>query len=116
MALPLYDITDHAMLTDAAKALSPEDLLAHNIAAEFVLRFADFTPFTAGSDNFARAQVAVAMQVSFQVECGIEAFVLSSFRRGSRAGDFRRGARNMTVVHPTARKIASKLRQAATGG
>ena len=114
--MSLYNIIGHPMLSDAALQLGETELEAHAIAAEFVLKLTDFAaPSDTTSDNYHRGQAAVAMQVSYQVECGIEAFILTSFSRGTRSTIFRRGGHNMSPTHPLARRIASKLRTAALG-
>jgi len=111
-----YDVTGHPMLTDGAEELGPTELAKHAEAAELLLKISslDIVVFTEGSERYRHAQTAVALQVSYQVATGIEAFMLSSLTRARRTLNFRKGQRNMSVTHPMAKKIANSLRRGAT--
>lgn len=101
----------HAMLSTAAKALGPTELATHSRIAETILGLLSFTAFdqTSSPDEFSRAQDAVALQVSYQVESGIDAFLLQNLGRGGRNLTFR-GGRRMPTSHPLARKIVQAIR------
>lgn len=109
----LYDITDHPLLTEEAAQLGPTELNAHARMAETLLGLLTFTAFdpTTDADNYARATDAVALQVSYQVEAGIEAFLTTSDRRGGRSKTFR-GRGRMPPVHSAARKIINAIKPA----
>ncbi len=110
--MAIYMIDNHPLLSEDARKLNSTELDAHARVAETLLKFTTFTPFSADTalDSYNRASDAVALQVSFQVESGVEAFVLASWARGARTKNYRKGQRNMPVVHPIARKIATALR------
>lgn len=107
----LYDILDHPLLSDGAKDLDSAELATHARVAETLLGLLKFTAFAEGTDFYDRATDAVALQVSFQVEAGIEAFILTHETRGARKKDFR-GRGRMPPIHPTARKIVSGIKPA----
>lgn len=111
----IYDITGHPMLTGKAALLDSTELAAHAEVAEILLKFHTFTAFEAGTDDYKRAASAIAMQVSFQVESGVEAFVMASLHRGGRNFSFRKGNRNMPPTHNIAKKTANALRRIALG-
>lgn len=115
----LYDITAHPLLSDETNHLSETALSAQARVAETLLGLLKFTPFSPVSqpDLYSRASDAVALQVNYQVESGIDAFILSSMSRGGRANTFR-GGRRMPPIHGLAKKIVSSIRpvgSAATG-
>ena len=115
--MSMYEITNHPLLSEEALKLGATALDANARVAEMLLKLTTFAAFDANTsaDNYNRATDAVALQVSFQVESGIDAFVLASWQRGGRGKNYRRGSRNMPVVHPMARKIATALRNIALG-
>lgn len=111
----LYDITNHPLLSDDAQDLGPTSLDAQGRVAETLLGLQDFTPFdaTTQADLYARATDAVALQVSYQVEAGMDAFILTQLTKGGRSVAFR-GGRRMPIIHGLAKKIVSKIRPTTT--
>lgn len=107
-----YDVTDHPLLTDEAKQLGSETLEAQADVAEELLGLLLYPEFAAGSAKYKSAQNAVALQVSYQVECGMDAFISASIARGARGNRFR-GATRMPLVHGQARRIVSRIRPKA---
>ncbi len=105
----LYDIIDHPLLTDDARDLEPLDLEAHVRVAETLLGLLKFTAFAAGTDFYARASDAVALQVNYQAAAGIDAFTMANERRGARSMTYR-GRTRMPPIHPMARKIISGIK------
>jgi hypothetical protein len=104
-----YDVTNHPLLSDDAKALGSESLEAHGRVAEQVLGLYNFTAFESGTDEYKSAQDAVALQVNYQVEAGIDAFVAASVSRGARSKTFR-GGKRMPMIHGMARRIVSRIK------
>lgn len=109
----IYDVLNHKLLSDAAKDLEPDELETHARVAETLLGLLKFSPFAVDTDSYLRAADAVALQISFQVESGIEAFILTHETRGARTRDYR-GRGRMPPIHPTARKIISAIKPSAT--
>lgn len=107
----LYDITGHPLLSDDAKELGADSLDAQGRVAETLLGLLAFTPFDQTNDpaNYARATDAVALQVSYQVEAGLDAFILMSLAKGGRSASFR-GGRRMPTIHGIAKKIVSQIK------
>lgn len=108
--MPLYDPTNHPLLSPAVQRLDPEALAAHADAAEALLgrsgvALAD-TAFEDGSTNYLWARLAVVYQVNYQVEAGTDAELLSSMSRGARSVSFRDDA---GIVSPRARALVSRL-------
>lgn len=99
-----YDITGNALLT---VTLGPTELAAHQQVASDLLGFTAVTEFT--DEKKARAENAMSLQVVYQVEAGINAFLLASERRGARWQTYRGGNRKMPPIHPLAKKLATAL-------
>jgi hypothetical protein len=79
---PIYDVTDHPLLSDKAQALEgyPAELDAHVMVAETILGLVG----TAYTDDLGeRATAAVARQVNLQVEVGVPA--LKAKTQGARS-------------------------------
>lgn len=111
----LYDVADHPLLSEEAAQLGPSELNAHARVAETLLGLLAFPAFdaTTATDKYDRATDAVAMQISYQVAAGIEAFLANSDRRGQRTRNFR-GRGRMPPVHSMAKKIISAIKPATT--
>lgn len=107
----LYDITQHPLLSDEAQKLGIESLMSHARVAETLLGMLSFTPFDVVSqaDLYSRASDAVALQVSYQVEAGVDAFILSQLIKGGRQTMFR-GKGRMPIIHGIAKKIVSSIK------
>lgn len=112
--MPRYDPAGHELLTPAAKRLDPTSLSAEADTAEDLLRrgssrLAD-TEFEPGTPDYKRAVRAVAYQVNYQVEAGVDGEVYGSGSRGGRQFGFRGGVLNpMPVVSPRAQAIVDGL-------
>lgn len=109
----LYTIDAHPLLSQEAKTLGVDTLEAHARVAETMLGLLNFTAFdpVTDPDKYARATDAVALQVSYQVEAGMDAFVLSSHTRGGRTLTYRgAGVRRMPTIHSLAKKIVSQIK------
>lgn len=106
-----YDITDHPLLSDDARDLGPNSLDAQARVAETLLGLLTFTAFSVvtQADLYSRAQDAVALQVNYQVEAGLDAFILMSLAKGGRSMSFR-GGRRMPTIHGIAKKIVSQIK------
>lgn len=111
----LYDVTDHPLLSDDARLLDVDPLTAQARVAETLLGLLDFPPFdkVTSLDLYSRAQDAVALQVSYQVDAGLDAFILSQMTKGGRSLSFR-GGRRMPIIHSLAKKIVSKIKPATS--
>ena len=107
----LYDVSDHPLLSDDARLLEPNNLDAQARVAETLLGLLLFSPFNriTDADKYNRASDAVALQVSYQVEAGLDAFILSELIKGGRQTKFR-GGRRMPIIHGVAKKIVSQIR------
>ncbi len=104
----IYDVTGHAKLSQAAHALAPDLLAAEAIVAETVLGLVG-TAYT--EEKYDRAAVAVALQISYQVDADIEGFILQSASRGGRSVSYRTaGKKGLPIAHPLAKKIADSLK------
>jgi hypothetical protein len=110
--MPLYDITDHPLLSPAVQNLGPETLAAHTEVAEALLRLSELAVFAAATTEYTQATNALALQVNFQVESGLDAYILQSLTRGARSQTFRGGKRHLTV-HPQAARIMRLLNPVA---
>lgn len=106
-----YDVTAHPLLSEEAQDLGPATLDAQARVAETLLGLLDFTAFdpVTQADQYARASDAVALQVSYQVEAGMDAFILANQAKGGRSQTYR-GGRRMPIIHSLAKKIVSKIK------
>jgi hypothetical protein len=109
----LYDVADHPLLSEEAAQLGSLELGAQARMAETLLGLLAFTAFDpiTDQDKYDRATDAVALQVSYQVAAGIEAFLSILDRRGLRIRHYR-GRGRMPPVHSAAKKIISAIRPA----
>lgn len=98
----LYDVTAHVLLSGGAKYLTPTELDAHASVAESLLGFAGLSVFS--GESLDKAKQAVALQVSFQVEGGIDAAVVQSKTEGVRSMTYR-----ADLVHRMALVIAQSI-------
>lgn len=110
-----YSVTNHPLLSERASRLAAPELEAHNRVAEILIGLWKFAAFTevGDPDKFAQATDAVAMQVNYQVESGIEAFILSNLVRGKREFVYRNGRHRMNPVHSMAKKIVNAIKPQA---
>lgn len=106
-----YDISNHPLLSSDAQQLGADSLDAQARIAETLLGLLTFTAFDRLTqlDLYERATDAVALQVSYQVDAGLDAFILSELVKGGRQATFR-GGRRMPIIHGMAKKIVSQIR------
>lgn len=78
----LYDIDDHPFLTGKSKALESEVLHSQQLLAENLLGLSAYDVFTDQAD-IDNATLAIAMQINFQVEQGLDPFVQKSASSGN---------------------------------
>lgn len=111
----LYDIADHPLLSEEAAQLGSLELGAQARMAETLLGLLTFPAFDQATqqDKYDRATDAVALQVNYQVEAGVEAFLTTSSRRGARGRSYR-GRGRMPPVHSAARKIITAIKPTVT--
>lgn len=115
--MSLYDVEGHPLLSEGAAELEPTALEAHASLAETLLGFGSFTAFASDDPKYSKAQIAVALQVSYQVEAGINAFIMLQSVRGSRAETWRGGGRRgqrFPKVHPMARQVFNEIKPRPT--
>jgi hypothetical protein len=98
-----YDVSEHGLLSDDAQALSEPELAAQNELAEVVLGLHEGDTYTGVKET--TATLAVALQVNFQVEAGVEAYVLTASSRGARSKSYR----DLVRVHPIAAALMGGL-------
>lgn len=109
----MYDVTGNALLSPEAAMLGPTELETFSRASEVLLGLNKLPLFT--GDDLERCKDAVAMQVSYLVESGIEGFILEELWRGARRATYRGGSRRMPPIHSAARKIISRIRPRPEG-
>lgn len=97
-----YDVSTHGLLSPDALALEEPEFTAQNELAETILGL-NGTDFE--DEDEETALLAVALQLNYQVEAGVEAFVLVSTSRGARSKTFR----DVVGVHPQAATIVANL-------
>lgn len=100
--MSIYDLSNHGALSSAAARLTQPQLEAQTLVAESLLGVGPGTFGNTADDDL--AAVALAMQVSLQVEAGVEAVYASNVSRGSRAIAYR-GVR----LHPDSVEIMDNL-------
>lgn len=99
-----YSINNHSLLVGE---YGQGELQAQQRVAEMLLGLSDVAEFTTNPKK-QQAEDAIALQVSYQKEMGIDAFAYYERVRGQRRDRYR-GTRRAPPIHPSARKIASKL-------
>ena len=107
----LYPVSQHALMTDRARALltkNQEAFEAHNAMAEFLLSL-NGTQFT--GDDAEMAAISVALQVNFQIEQGLDPYIAINLNTGGQAqkGTTFRGYKTPPVIHIQARRLADSL-------
>lgn len=81
MAL-LYDIDDNPFLTGKSKALESEVLHSHQLLAENLLGLSMYDVFADQAD-VDTAELAIAMQINFQAEQGLDPYITKSVSSGN---------------------------------
>lgn len=107
----LYPVSEHALITPRAKEVllkNQEAFEAHNAMAEYLLSLND-TLFV--SNDAEMAAIAVALQVNFQIEQGLDPYIAINLNTGGQAqkGTTFRGYKTPPVIHIQARRIADSL-------
>jgi hypothetical protein len=100
----LYDPTDHALLSPEARALQMNDADQFNEQAALAQSLLDLDGTSYSGADAATATRAVAMQVSYQVEMGIEGFTATTISRGSRSVQYRQ-----SLLFPLALRLVGNL-------
>lgn len=100
-------LDEHPLLGARAKALEPDEILAQQVVAESLLQVNDLT--VALQADCDRLDAAVVLQINFQVETGIEGYMLTEARRGARHVIYR-GKNRMAHVHRQAIEIVRGLK------
>lgn len=109
MSVTYSGVANHPALSAEAKEdQDTERFTSQQQLAEMLLGL-DGTPFTKAAD-VSRAELAIALQVSFQYAQGLDAHVYSSLSSERMEGrSFRGSSTGATVLHASAAKLASQL-------
>jgi hypothetical protein len=107
----LYPVHEHPLITSRAKELlisNQEAFEAHNAMAEYLLSL-NGTQLV--SDEADVAAIAVAMQVNFQIQQGLDPYIAINLNTGgqSQKGTTFRGYKTPPVIHIQARRLADSL-------
>ena len=104
-----FNVSDNPLLSDkAAKLNSDTELPAHVALAADLL---ELDGLSLSGQAKKKAERALALQVSFQVEAGADAAVYSSRQVGDRTDDYQGTSRApFTGVDPRAEAIAASLK------
>jgi hypothetical protein len=106
----LYDPTDHALLSPEAKALQQNDVSQFNEQATIAQSLLDLDGTSYSGNDAATATRAVAMQVNYQIEMGMEGFTTNAVSRGSRSVVYKQGTGSRPVlVFPLAARLVENL-------
>jgi hypothetical protein len=106
----LYDPTDHALLSPEAKALMQNDADQFNEQAALAQSLLDLDGTSFSGADAATATRAVAMQVNYQLEMGLEGFTTNAVSRGSRSVVYKQGTGSRPVlVFPLAKRLVENL-------
>jgi hypothetical protein len=106
----LYDPTDHALLSEAAKALQLNDVDQFNEQAALAQTLLELDDSSFSGADAATATRAVAMQVNYQIEMGLEGFTTNAVSRGSRSVVYKQGTGSRPVlVFPLAKRLVENL-------
>lgn len=98
-----YDISGHAMLSARAKDLLEAPLDAHTRMAEYLLGVQAAT-FTSTQDT--TVEIALAVQVNFQLEQGQEAAVYKDMRDGETWSSYQERATDPRALMMAVRLVA----------
>jgi hypothetical protein len=105
-----YDVKDHPMLSDKAKALfndASEKFTEHHREAENLLGL-DGRAFKGEKANVAK--IAVAIQINYQIETGLGFFMNRNSPAPVRGGSvFHRGDNRASSVHPSAQQMVDSI-------
>jgi hypothetical protein len=106
----LYDPTDHPLLSPEATNLKNGNADQFNeqaALAQTILNL-DGTSFT--GDDAATATRAVAMQLNYQLEMGLEGFTAAAVTRGSRSTVYKQGTgARAGLAFPLAKRLVDSL-------
>jgi hypothetical protein len=101
----LYDATAHPLLSVQATQLAPEVLVEQNELAETLLELTGTNLTGTAKETATRA---VALQIAFQLEMGVEGYVFASESQGDRSGTYR-GTGQAPSVHPMAATLVASV-------
>ena len=108
MAADDFNVSGHALLSAKAAKLEGETELPAHVALAADLLGLDGLSLSGQAKQ--KAERALALQVSFQVEAGADAAVYSSRQVGDRTDDFQASSRApFTGLDPRAEAIAARL-------
>jgi hypothetical protein len=106
----LYDPTDHALLSAEARGLQQADVEQFNEQAAVAQSMLGLNDSTFSGTDAAKATRAVAMQLNYQLEMGIEGFSANAVSRGGRSTVYKTGAGARPVlVFPPAKRMVEDL-------
>ncbi len=106
----LYSVAGHPLVSPKAAALAPAVFDAHNALAEALLLL--LPPPLTDPAAVARASLAVALQVNYQVAMGIDPFVVASVSSGhsGQSTQYHRGTVAAPLpVHEQSRLLVADL-------
>jgi hypothetical protein len=107
----LYDPTNHALLSPEARGLQQADVEQFNEQAAVAQSLLDLDGSSFSGEDAAKATRAVAMQLNYQIEMGIEGFAANAVSRGGKSTTYRQGAGAAPIlVFPPAKRMVEDLR------
>jgi len=108
-----FNIAGSTLLSDKAEQLNPSsELPAHVALAADLL---DIAGLHLSDATTKKAERALAVQVNFQVEAGVDAAVYSSRSRAERSDDYTASSSDsFTGIDPRAERLAASIRREAT--
>jgi hypothetical protein len=110
--MPVFDITDHALLSDKASKLEPAERDAHAEVAEHLLGIGDLSGVSVSSREETIVQNAIARQVNLQVELGddLTSVLVAREKRGLQEIEYRGGVAGDTIpIDPVAVKLVAQI-------
>lgn len=104
-------IETSALLSERARSVDPDTIAAHRVVAESLLAVAALLPLVTAQADKDKYEAAMALQISYQIEQGIEGALLADARRGSRSFTYRvRGELRNKATHRNALIIITELK------
>lgn len=100
-------VDNHVLLTDRANMLDPDEIQAHAQVAMSLLQVIGFSP-SAQSDRDL-LDTAIVLQINFQVEAGVEGYLMQEARRGGRNIVYR-GKNRLQHVHRQALEMVREMK------
>jgi hypothetical protein len=103
------DLSTHPLLSPRAKLIDPDELTAHVLLAETLLGV-DQLALKADDADQDKVDGAIVLQVNYQVESGVEGFLMQEARRGARHNIYR-GRNRLQYVHRLALEAIRQLKR-----